>query len=99
MTEFKINRPSVRLISNDANTRHTYVVTASTWKQEYTRAHWVESTDEAKQLAKNFLKVFDATAKRVEASGNRAGIMRNLVTNGKFTEREKLMDEFANANV
>ena len=99
MTEFKINRPSVRLISNDANTRHTYVVTASTWKQEYTRAHWVESTDEAKQLAKNFLKVFDATAKRVEASGNRAGIMRNLVTNGKFTEREKLMYEFSNANV
>ena len=99
MTEFKINRPSVRLISNDANTRHTYVVTASTWKQEYTRAHWVESADEAKQLAKNFIKVFDAAAKRIESSGRHAGIMRNLVTNGKFTEREKLMDEFANANV
>ena len=99
MTEFKINRPSVRFISNDANTRHTYVVTAPTWKQEYTRAQWVESADEAKQLAKNFEKVFDAAAKRVEASGNRTSIMRNLVTNGKFTEREKLMDEFANVNL
>jgi hypothetical protein len=98
MAEFKINRPSVRITSNIAKTRHSYIVTASTWKQEYTRAEWVESTDEAKQLAKNFLKFFEASAKRVESSGNRASIMKNLVLNGKFTEKEKLMDEFANAD-
>jgi len=98
MAEFKINRPTATLIHNEAGTRHTYEITSSTMSNAYTRAAWVETSKEAKALSVNFLKLFDAAAKRVETSGIRKNIMDNLVKNGQFTQREKVIDEFADAS-
>ena len=95
MAEFKINRPTATLIHNEAGTRLTYEITSSTMSNLYTRTRWVESKAEAKALANGFLKRFDKAAKRIEESGVRKNIMDNLVKNGQFTQREKVIDEFA----
>ena len=95
MAEFKINRPKAKLVHNEAGTRHTYEITSSTMSMLYTRARWVESKAEAQALAKGFLTRFNKAAKRIEESGVRKNIMDNLVKNGQFTQREKVIDEFA----
>ena len=95
MAEFKINRPTATLVHNEAGTRHTYEITSSTMSNLYTRTRWVETPKEAKALANGFLKRFDKAAKRIEESGVRKNIMDNLVKNGQFTQREKVIDEFA----
>ena len=99
MATFKINRPIATIEHNEANTRHTYKVTADSWSLEYTRVNWQETVKAAEKLAANFLATFDADAKEIEASGKREDIMEPLVAHGLFTKRKKLKSRYAKAKI
>lgn len=88
-TRTPINRPTTFIIET-FNGNHTYVVTSDTWTMEYTR-RTSEPLDVAKSKAKEFLKVFDTLAKRIDDGLDRPyNIMAAMMDQGLFNRSRKL---------